>query len=24
LIPCPGQWEQEYLSSIHPKVVNKQ
>jgi hypothetical protein len=23
LVPCPGQWEQEYLSSIHPDVINK-
>lgn len=23
LLPCPGQWEQEYLSSIHPKIFNE-
>lgn len=23
LVPCPGQWEQEYLSSIHPNVIIK-
>lgn len=23
LIPCPNQWEQEYLSTIHPKILNE-
>lgn len=23
LMPCPNQWEQEYLSTIHPKVLNE-